>query len=261
MRRFSSRTIRSTLFAAVTAIPSIALAGAQFSADMIQIGPDGQSTSGKIYVGKDITRTDMTQGGQQVISVVDTANQVQWLVYPAQQSYMEMRGQMPADAQVKKPSGDVNPCAGGPPGVSCKNLGTEAVHGRQAVKWEMTYTHQGQTARSVQWIDTERGVPLRQELPDGQTAEMKLLGKETLNGRQVEKWALTSTRPNAAPQTSYQWYDARLERPIRQEFPGGYSSEMRNIKEGPQSASLFQIPGNFKKITPQQSGTQQSPRQ
>lgn len=53
----SHRSALAIGLAAILVAP-IALADAEFSAEMVQRGPDGQSSVGKILVGKDKTRTE-----------------------------------------------------------------------------------------------------------------------------------------------------------------------------------------------------------
>jgi hypothetical protein len=148
-------------------------------------------------------------------------------------------GAMPAAAD--------NPC-GGMPGLSCRKVGEEEVGGRMAVKWEIEASHQGQTMKSTQWIDKARGVPLRQEMPNGQTTELKFVGEEDLNGRKVEKWEMVATMPDKPETSSFQWYDPELDLAVRQEFPGGVVSELTNIRVGEQPDELFNIPAGYERM-------------
>jgi hypothetical protein len=60
---------------------------------------------------------------------------------------------------------------------------------------------------------------------------------------------------------SFQWYDPQLKIAIREELPGGAYRELRNIQIGKQSASLFQIPADYRKISaPQAPQGSQSPQ-
>jgi len=52
-------------------------------------------------------------------------------------------------------------------------LGTEAVNGRNAEKWEMVMTRSnGETMRSQQWYDPELNMAIREELPGGYSREL-----------------------------------------------------------------------------------------
>ena len=218
----------------------------EFSAEMRQSGPQG-STTGMMYVGKDRMRMEMEQGGQQIIQIIDAKNQVQWLLYPDQHAYMENRGGGSQPSGMEKSLAS-NPCAG-VRGVTCKNLGKETIAGREAAKWEMTYTQEGKTYSSTQWIDLERDTPLRTRMADGSGSELKILGTETLNGRTVEKWEMVYTSPDQAAERSYQWYDPKLKITVREEFPGGHVRELVNIREGQLPNHLFKIPAGYKRIS------------
>ena len=43
--------------------------GTEFSAEMVQRGPQGQESTGKMYVGKDRVRTDMTQNDEKITAL------------------------------------------------------------------------------------------------------------------------------------------------------------------------------------------------
>jgi hypothetical protein len=148
-------------------------------------------------------------------------------------------------------SGEVSPCEG-VPASSCRKLGDEKINGRNAAKWSVSVNQQGKTASSTQWIDRQRGILLRQEMPDGGLIEQKMVGVERLGNRNVEKWAMQVTQGKGQSQRSYSWFDPELNLAIREEYPGGYLREMRNIRVGAQDARLFTIPAGFKKVSPRQ---------
>jgi hypothetical protein len=103
---------------------------------------------------------------------------------------------------------------------------------------------------SLQWIDRERGIPLRQQFPDGGKMELSLRGKETLEGRSVEKWEVVVEAPGRQPSHTFQWYDSELKLAVRQEFPGGGVSELKNIRIGKQPDDLFVVPAGYSRGTP-----------
>ncbi len=218
-----------------------------FSAEIIQQGPQGQASTGKMFVGKDRVRTDMTQNGEKIIHIVDNRQQMEWILYPSQRSYMAMPRRGP-EGEPPKAMPPASPCEG-MQGVICENLGKEQVHGRAATKWQMTYEYEGKTMTGTQWIDEERHVPLRQVMPNGQTTELRMLGMDNIAGRTVEKWEMTAMRANEAPQRAYQWYDPQLELAVREEFPGGHVRELRNIRIGNQPDALFSIPPGYREMS------------
>jgi hypothetical protein len=228
---------------------SAAGGGKEFSAETVQRGPKGEMTTGKMYVGDQRIRTEMSHQGQQIIRVTDENRGVEWVLFPEQKKYMERTlaaagGKPPA----AKPSQAQDPC-GGMQVVTFNKIGEEEVGGRPAVKWEIVAPFQGEEVKTIQWIDKDRGVPLRSEMPNGQVSELKLVGTETVDGRELEKWEMVATAPDQPATRSFQWYDPELELAVRQEFPGGMVSEMKNIRVGKQPDELFNIPAGYERMT------------
>lgn len=227
------------------------VAGAEFSADILSRGPDAQTTTGKMYVGDGRVRVELTQQGRQIVRISDQNRHMEWVVFPDQKNYMEhalgAAGQSPAPAT--KPSADADPCAG-LQGVSCRKIGQEDVAGRAAVKWEMSVTRNGQVLTGSQWIDVQRGLPLKYQMPNGQSMELEMLGTDKIGGRAVEKWQMTTTNPQQQTVRTLQWYDPELQLSVREEFPGGYIRELDNIQVGKQPDALFAVPDGYTKVEP-----------
>ncbi len=251
----------------------------EFSAETVITTPQKQPVRGKMYIAKDGTRKESVRDGKKVIQIINNKDRVAWILFPAEKTYLERRGEAPPPDTATPKSGAVDPCAGAPQNVTCQKAGSEMVHGRETDKWEIVTQKQGKTQRVVMWIDKERGFPVKQQFPGGGT-EFRLIGKETLNGRDTEKWEITQTRQQTQqrqqrqpspqqrqpgsqqrPQTtrSLQWYDPQLDLAIREEYPGGYVRELINIQVGPQAASLFELPEGYtkKQMPSQQRGGQQ----
>jgi hypothetical protein len=73
------------------------------------------------------------------------------------------------------------------------------------------------------------------------------LGPDTLNGRKVVKYAGTSSKG----ETGNVWIDTHLKFVVKTEGPKA-SMELQNIKEGPQTASLFAVPAGYKQVDPKE---------
>jgi len=257
------RGLRSALLVLLAGlVPALALAqmgggsGAEFSATAVQTDSSGKEMmTFKMYVGADgMRRTETTQNGQRMVQIMVPTQGTLLMIFPDQKAYMERRG---APAPAVDTSSD--PCAG-QPNLTCKLLGEEAVDGRPAKKWEIVSHHEGQTATGIQWIDAERGTPLRQQRPDGTLLELKMVGQENLQGRNVEKWEMTINPPSGQgdPVKTLQWYDPALKVFVRQELAGGGVSELRDIQVGPQPKELFQVPAGYQLVQPPQQ--QQAPQ-
>lgn len=243
-------TIRHVLAIGLLAATSgMVLAGTEFSAETSQYGPQGTLSSGKLFVGDKRVRTELSHQGQQIIRITDEGRGVEWMLFPDRKKYMEQTlGKHGAAMPGTRPIQAKNPCAG-MPGLTCRQLGEEKIGGRTAVKWEMVASHHRRTMKSTQWIDKERDVPLRQEIFDGQTTELKFVAMEELNGRRVEKWEMIATMPGRPETRTFQWFDPELELALRQEFPGGMVSELKNIRVGKQPDDLFKIPAGYERMT------------
>ncbi len=229
--------------------PTTVAAGAsviEFSADTLDTGPQDETVFGKMFVGKQGFRKEYSRQDKQVIEIMNHQEQVSWILFPEERTYFERPGALlPQSFGEEGNAGVIDPCDGVPESVSCEKLGIEAVHGRETEKWEIVSTYEGQTSRMVQWIDRARGIPLKQEFPGG-SSEYRMTGKEVISGRETEKWEhIQSQQQGQRTLRTLLWYDPHLNLTIREELPGGQVRKLKNIQEGPQPASLFELPQGY----------------
>ena len=71
----------------------------------------------------------------------------------------------------------------------------------------------------------------------------KKVGTETVNGRVCDKWVFTGKNGDSTV-----WVDQSLLFPIKSVQPDGSIFELSNIQEGPQAASLFTVPADYRKM-------------
>jgi outer membrane lipoprotein-sorting protein len=240
------------LFLLLTSMAATAASGGEFSADFIQSAPQQGEQQGKIYVGKDRMRMEFDANGSQIIQIVDSQQQMVYMINTEEKSYMRQGGQsgmMPGTG----PQDSTNPCAG-MKNITCKRIGEEKINGRLAEKWEFSSTSQAQSGKMTTWLDKERRIPVRQTMPDGSGMELAFRGTEKVSGRMTEKWEMKTTGPDGESQVSYQWFDPELNMNIREYNAGGFKREMRNIKTGKQPATLFTVPPGYQEITMPQGG-------
>ena len=69
------------------------------------------------------------------------------------------------------------------------------------------------------------------------------VGSETVNGRSTVKYEGT----NAKGESGTIWLDPKLRFPVKWQGKSG-AGELRNIQEGSQPASLFEVPSDYKKF-------------
>ena len=74
-------------------------------------------------------------------------------------------------------------------------------------------------------------------------ATCKKVGTESIDGRSCDKWEMTEK----GGKVETFWMDQKLHFPIKL-ISGDVTAVYTNIKEGPQDASLFNIPAGFKKL-------------
>jgi hypothetical protein len=219
---------------------------------------EGERT-GRLFVGKDGVRTEYEVNDQKLVQIVNYSNREVYLINPGNRSFMrrsiDQAGQAGSGHSAKQ-ARSPDPCEG-QQGVICKSLGTDDVHGRKAVKWLLTPRGGEEGGEMTLWLDHDRHIPLKQTMPNGVTMSLRLLGKETVNGRQTEKWEMTVTGTGDSSNVSYQWYDVELGANVREEQAGVYSRELLDIKTGSQPGHLFNVPENFTEVKPGQGGSQQ----
>jgi outer membrane lipoprotein-sorting protein len=72
------------------------------------------------------------------------------------------------------------------------------------------------------------------------------VGTETVNGRSTDKWLFKSKKK--ADHTMNVWIDKKIHFPVRTVTSEGTQSDLTNVQEGPQTASLFEIPAGYRKF-------------
>lgn len=228
-----------------------------FSAEAIQQIPGEDARNARIYVTASRVRTEYSRNGDRLVEIVDIEAGKSYLLLPSQREYIMREAPAHLRNLDKSATVQANPCAANPR-AQCHRLGRERVMGRDAMKWEMVVEADGKPMRSLIWIDDKRKLPVRQIRPDGTVVEMSLQGQELFDNRQTEKWQMLMIRPDGETLKSQQWYDLELQIIIREELPGGYARELRDIRIGEQPPGLFRIPSGYELITPPRTSQPQT---
>lgn len=151
-----------------------AAAQGEFSALAVQITPDKKETMVKLYVGDGQTRTEIGEGEQQRITIVNAERNTAWLLNPERQEYVEYKGPSEADVPSRPPlPGEAQSPCGRVKGVTCTEVGAEKVNGRNTEKWEIVVSQGDRKQRSLWWVDRSLGMPVRLELPGGYVRELR----------------------------------------------------------------------------------------
>lgn len=78
--------------------------------------------------------------------------------------------------------------------------------------------------------------------------DRKLVGTDEIDGHPAKKYLVTYKNGGEKMQM-YQWIATDLNFPVKTEaVDGSWSQEYKNIKTGPQPASLFKVPAGYKKF-------------
>ncbi|MCW8911248.1 MAG: DUF4412 domain-containing protein [Gammaproteobacteria bacterium] len=214
----------------------------EFTADAVVSIPQQPVKETKLFVSKKAVRSETSIGGQKIIEIIYSDEGKAILINEPLKSYKERM--FPVQKNINDSS---NPCDQIQNAV-CEKLGTEKIDGLKTEKWQIISNNRGRKLRTLHWVDVKRKLALREFFPDGSVAELKMLKKEKTNGRNAEKWQRTLSRPDGSVTKSYQWYDAGLKISIKEELPGGYVRELKNIKIGKQPKELFKVPEDYRKI-------------
>ena len=91
--------------------------------------------------------------------------------------------------------------------------------------------------------DVENACSDWQKMPHNQGGTCHKVGSDTVNGRSTVKYEGT----NSSGDTNYVWLDPKLRFPVKWQGKNS-GGEMRNIQEGDQPSSLFDIPAGYTKM-------------
>lgn len=237
--------ILSVMLASLTDISYASIVDKEFSADAVVSIPGQDSTISKLFVGKNAVRTEVQTRDGVIIDIIFPFKGKMIKINTRHQQYIEMSVEKQRVDQDNSPCNRIK-------NVTCALLGNEFINGRDTQKWQIVAIKQGKHIRTLHWVDVKRQLAIREFFNDGSMAEMKLEKKEKINGRKTERWIRTISRPDGSTVSSYQWYDPQLEISIKEELPGGYVRELKNIKVGIQKKTIFDVPDNYKMIRPDQ---------
>jgi len=243
-------TRRVTVFLLLLFLPVLGWA-ISFSADALQSAPQGEYVYGKLYVSEDKIRFELVQNKQRLIQISNPGLGKSWVIDPAAKTYWLQGG------VIQLPTGQSNKvdmkafCA--EKGRRCKLLGHEKISGRKAQKWRVLTGNKENPERSLIWVDKKSRLPLKQQLADGSSSTLLMQGKTVINGRKSEQWQYRSVDAEGHKRVVSQWYDPSIKMAIREEYPGGFVRELRNIMLAEQEPSLFVPPEGYRDVSVSES--------
>lgn len=253
------------LLLSVMSWPLLADTPPSFSATVIQQSPSGDTSQSRVFLAEARMRSEMQvpipteaeQGGsygggqptRAMVNIVQADQDRSLFLDPRQQVYT-VQPLPPGGAQLRYGAQRArNPCENWPE-LRCQRIGMDRVNGREAIHWRMTAQTQQGSMTMHQWIGRSEGLPLRMRLPNGASSEMQLEGREVISGREVQRWR-TVQEQGGQRQVTRQWYDPVLKVMVREEFPGGGSRMLTDIKVGALDDALFEAPTDYRRVQPQ----------
>lgn len=239
------------LLAAFCVMPMARAFTQSFSAEAVQTAPGMQATRMNLYVSSnEAVRMEVETPQGQIIQQYFPSTSTMRIIYPERREYIEQKSPAPLALPGEM---SANPCDQ-MPDARCENLGQEKIGNQTAIHWKVTRQGANNAAQTMeQWLDMQRGMPLRQIFPNQTRIDATMTGMEQVNGRMTERWDVVMTPAEGEPQQGTQWFDPQLGVTVRETLPNGAVRELRNIVLGEPSAELFTIPRGYRKLDlPQQ---------
>lgn len=218
-------------------------AGVQFSADAVQAQPGQQPKSGRLQVGDKGSRFEFVDNGQTIVHITRTDGIVR-VLFPARKSYMEFKAPPGAVPASMTPEAPCTPA----PDLDCRMDGEEQTPLGKLQKW--TITPKGAPAGMRVWWDSQRRMPLRQELPDGSVMQATLKGTDKFDGRAVESFDITLAMRDGKQHGGRVLYAPDIGLTLLEQQPAGATRELRNVKVQQMDPSLLEVPEGYVKVDP-----------
>jgi hypothetical protein len=192
------------------AVSFVCVHAQEFSADLVNTRP-GENTehSAKIYVGKNKIRMESGQEREnRGAFIIDGNTNSTIILVPERKMYIESLPDQAPGAQGFK---------------NIQAFMRPADPNNACPQWE---------AAMASMKDSENKI-----------TSCRKLGTDVVNGRTAVKYQGT----NSKGETGYVWVDPKLRFFLKWEGKDG-GAELRNIKEGSQAASLFEVPSDYTKF-------------
>lgn len=246
-----------TVFLLFFSVYASQLHALSFSADAVQIR--GESVSyAKMYWLDGNVRFEYTEDGIPMVQIFDNKNnKIIWL--DNENKYFLER-EMPESEKVitgnKKKKKSNDPCKQFVD-AECVFLKKTKIKGRDAEKWLITLSNNGQDFHVFQWIDTKYKNILRQENSDGTGLSVDIKDGQEVNNRKVRKLTMVAFSASGEQKQGTQWYDNELDIVVKQEYQDDVVDELRNIKVGKVSKNKFVVPNDYVLFDPSIKTAQQ----
>ena len=244
--------IVAAICTSIFVVTSPARAAPAFTAEAIHTPPGQSPETGRVFISEQGSRFEFERKGRPVIQIMLPGQEVMRLLFPEDKTYVEM-----AQLSPSKMESPATPCPL-PAIAQCERTAVETLNGRPVEVWRITFNQipgdistgqQSVASGPIQiWWDSERKVAMREQYPDGGASTTTLKGKVDHQGRSVEHWQITLTRPDGETVRMSRWYDPELQTDVREERPNGAVREFRNIRLVAPDPAWFTVPAGYRRV-------------
>jgi len=180
-RHYSNAIAAVGILAVLVATPLFA---AEFSADLIRSGDDGEGETVKVYIKGDLRREELTdEDGEVVATIYRTDRGVIWTVSPGDGMYVEIP-MMPGATGVLETVDRLDTMG------SKRSLGMETLNGFDCEKTQYTYQAQGQGGYLV-WYSAALDYPVR-------------MVQQDIAGRTMQALEFTNIKQGTVPASMFE---------------------------------------------------------
>ena len=219
-----------------------------FTADAVQIRGENVSHA-KMYWLDGNVRFEYTEDGVPMAQIFDNKNnKIIWL---DNENKLYLEKEMPDSEKLvagsgayKKSNKTTDPCKQFAD-AECVFLKKTKINDRDADKWLITLSNNGNDFHIFQWIDVKYKNILRQENSDGSGLSVEIKDNQEINGRKVRKLTMIAFSAAGNQKKGTQWYDNEIDIVVKQEYQNDIVDELQNIKIGKVSKKLFNVPEDY----------------
>jgi hypothetical protein len=223
---------------------SMQLHATAFTADAVQIRGENISHA-KMYWLDGNVRFEYTEDGVSMVQIFDNKNNKTIWLDNENKYYLEREiSEAEKVISVAKGKKNSDPCKQFV-GAECVFLKKAKINGRGAAKWLITLDNNGNDFHIIQWVDSKYKNILRQENSDGTGLSVEIIENLEMNNRKVRKLTMTAFSSSGEQKQGTQWYDSELDIVVKQEYQDNVVDELRNIKLGKVSKTLFVAPKDY----------------
>lgn len=139
----------------------------EFSAEVVESGQGGRKARSRLRVG----HNHLSHDAGDTVAITDFSRKVFYMVHKPSRSYVQHEGERAAE-MVSPPAYGKAACIRDKASV-CTRIGPATVSGRRTEKWKIESKRSWGTKVVFQYLDSELGMPIKEEEPGGAVREFE----------------------------------------------------------------------------------------